>query len=116
MRAQALQTLSQYLGMMNLPPIVSSISSGLAEFYTTWAPTLEVLLNHRDRPIGVSAFNGQTRFAPRMLKLDFENVEGLLAAGALSSAGTGTFEVRYKDEVTGGNGDYSIILRIERMN
>jgi len=115
-RSQAFSSLYQALGTMNLTsPVTAEIAGGLSQFYNTWAPTLLLLLNHMDRPIGISAAGGQTRLIPHIIKLDFESVEGLLAAGSLYSAGPGMIEVRYKDEIAGGNGDYSIFLKIERL-
>ena len=96
-------------------PFSDAIATGLTQFYNTWSPTLMLLLNHADRPIGLSMINGQTRLFPHIVKLDFESVEGLLAAGGLGTAGPGIIEVRYTDTIAGGNGDYSIFLKVERL-
>ena len=115
-RSAAFGSFYQALGMMNLTsPFTGDIANGLTQFYNTWSPTLMLLLNHQDRPIGLSLSNGQARLYPHIVKLDFESVEGLLAAGALNSAGPGIIEVRYQDAIAGGNGDYSIFLKVERL-
>ena len=115
-RSAAFGSFYQALGTMNLTsPFTNDIASGLTQFYNTWSPTLMLLLNHNDRPIGLSSTGGQTRLIPTILKLDFESVEGLLAAGSLNPAGPGIIEVRYRDEIVGGNGDYSIFLKVERL-
>ncbi len=118
-RTAQFESLLQNLGgtLMSKPaPLTSAIRDGLFRFYNNWSPTLAVLLNNRDRPIGVTAASGQPTFVPQLIKLDFESIEGLLAAGALSSAGPGVFEVHYKDQIAGGGGDYTIFLKVERMN
>ncbi|HSE51107.1 MAG TPA: hypothetical protein VLB00_02905, partial [Gemmatimonadales bacterium] len=115
-RSAAFGSFYQALGMMNLTsPFTGDIANGLTQFYNTWSPTLMLLLNHQDRPIGLSLSNGQARLFPHIVKLDFESVEGLLAAGALNSAGPGIIEVRYRDGIVGGDGDYSIYLKVERL-
>ena len=115
-RSAAFGSFYQALGMMNLTsPFTGDIANGLTQFYNTWSPTLMLLLNHADRPIGLSLVNGQTRLFPHIVKLDFESVEGLLAAGGLGTAGPGIIEVRYQDTIAGGNGDYSILLKVERL-
>lgn len=115
-RSAAFGSFYQALGTMNLTsPLSDAIASGLTQFYNTWSPTLMLLLNHADRPIGLSLVNGQTRLFPHIVKLDFESVEGLLAAGGLGTAGPGIIEVRYTDTIAGGNGDYSILLKVERL-
>ena len=115
-RSAAFGSFYQALGTMNLTsPFTDDLANGLTQFYNTWSPTLMLLLNHQDRPIGLSLINGQARLFPHIVKLDFESVEGLLAAGALNSAGPGIIEVRYQDALAGGNGDYSIFLKVERL-
>jgi hypothetical protein len=115
-RSAAFESFYQTLGTMNLTsPVTDGIASGLTQFYNTWSPTLTLLLNHADRPIGLRLVDGQTRLFPHIVKLDFESVEALLAAGALGTSGPGIIEVRYTDQITGGNGDYSIYLKVERL-
>jgi len=115
-RSAAFGSFYQALGMMNLTsPFTGDIANGLTQFYNTWSPTLMLLLNHQDRPIGLSLLGGQTRLYPHIVKLDFETVEGLLAAGGLGTAGPGIIEVRYTDTIAAGNGDYSIFLKVERL-
>jgi len=96
--------------------------SGLQDAATTitarlqneWQATLLSLLNNRDRPIGLVA-SGGTAFSPVMIPLSFDYVEQALAGNGPSGKGPGVIEIRYADTITSGMGDYTLYLRIERL-
>lgn len=84
----------------------SWVYDGLLTFYATWAPTLATLLNNEDRPIGIYGQDGQQRFDGQVIVLNFERAESIANAGQ-------DIEVTYKDKI--GGGDYTLFIRVERL-
>jgi hypothetical protein len=84
----------------------NSTLDGILKFYARWAPTLAALLNNEDRPIGIYAEDGQQRFDAQLIHLGFGDAEGLANSGT-------EIPVRYVDKI--GGGDYTLFLRVERL-
>lgn len=92
----------------------TSATSAYEAFRSSLEASLLTLLNARDRPIGIVS-GGMTSFTPVMLALDFEYAEAALSGNGPFGKGPGIVEVRYMDAMTSGMGDYTLYLRIERL-
>ncbi len=85
----------------------------LLKIYAAWAPTLAALMNNADRPIGIYSRDGAQQFDAQMIRLDFAGAERSLAGA--HGGPPGELAVRYVDKVLGANGDYTLFLRVERL-
>ena len=85
----------------------------LLQLYAVWAPTLAALMNNADRPIGIYSGNGGQQFDAQVIRLDFATAERVLAGA--HGGPPGELHVRYVDKVLGANGDYTLFLRVERL-
>ena len=77
-----------------------------------------LLLNTKDRPIGLAGIEGgKLQFDPKIVRLSFESAEKFIAERQTSNPGIppGIVEVNYKDTIPGGNGDYTLYLQITRV-
>ncbi|HEU4827651.1 MAG TPA: hypothetical protein VFT04_00515, partial [Gemmatimonadales bacterium] len=79
----------------------------LLNLYATWAPRLAALLNNEDRPIGIYAQDGQQRLDAQLIHLGFREAEHLANSAV-------EIPVRYVDKI--GGGDYTLFLRVERLD
>lgn len=96
-----------------LSQVAPGVLEGLLRFYAAWAPALAALMNNADRPIGIYSRNGTQQFDAQMLRIDFETAERILAGA--HGLPPGELQVRYVDQVAGANGDYTLLLRLERL-
>lgn len=78
----------------------------LLGLYATWAPRLAALMNNEDRPIGIYAEDGQQRLDAQLIQLGFRDAEQLAGSAV-------ELPVRYADKF--GGGDYTLFLRVERV-
>ena len=85
----------------------------LLQLYAVWAPTLAALMNNADRPIGIYSGNGGQQFDAQLLRLDFTTAERIIAGA--HGGPPGELHVRYVDKVLGANGDYTLFVRVERL-
>jgi hypothetical protein len=85
----------------------------LLQLYAVWAPTFAALMNNADRPIGIYGGNGGQQFDAQLIRLDFATAERILAGA--HGGPPGEVHVRYVDKVLGANGDYTLFLRVERL-
>ncbi|MGE5926055.1 MAG: hypothetical protein ACM357_01780 [Gemmatimonadota bacterium] len=85
----------------------------LLKIYAAWAPTLAALMNNADRPIGIYSRDGAQQFDAQMIRLDFAGAERIVAGA--HGGPPGELAVRYVDKVLGANGDYTLFLRVERL-
>ena len=53
-------------------------------------------------------------FAPQLVNLSYENVEGLINGGGLTGKGPGVIELTYADG-TSNNGIYVLYLQVQRI-
>ena len=75
--------------------------------------TISVAGNLADRPIGLKP--GGLPFDPAAIFLSFEEAEAIIAGTAEYSFEPGIIEINYKDQVSGGNGDYTIFVEVQRI-
>jgi hypothetical protein len=58
--------------------------------------------------------NGLYDFAPVLLNLSYENVEGIINGGGLTGKGPGIIEVPYTD-LTSNKGSYVLYVQVQRL-
>ena len=97
-----------------------TVQQRLLQLYSKWAPALAALMNNADRPIGIHGESGAQRFDAQMIRLDFSTAERVIAG--LHGGGPGVLSVRYSDRLFNeetqmlvNNGDYTLFLRVDRV-
>jgi hypothetical protein len=90
-----------------------TLQSALLGFYSNFAPTLAALMNNADRPIGIRSEGGQQRFDVQLVRLDFGMAERVIAGA--HGGPPGEIQLRYIDRIATGGGDYTLFLKVERL-
>ena len=95
----------------------SGVDNAVAQFQSQLAQDVSLVMNSKDRPIGIKPSGISFTFAPQAMTLDFHGVEQALSGNGPSGRGAGVWEVRYVDKVLtqGGNGDYSLYVQVQRV-
>jgi len=90
-------------------------TSALAAYVSTMQSGLVAMINNRDRPIGMVT-GSSTGFSPTTFILNFGFAEESLLGNGPEGLGPGVTSIRYADAMAvGGAGDYTVFLRIERL-
>jgi hypothetical protein len=99
----------------DLLQVASFASSAFQGYRASLQQSMQLMLNTKDRPIGMAPRSGGGfEFTPRLLNITFENAEGIIGGGGLTGKGPGVMEVEYVD-TSGNGGRYVLYLQVQRL-
>lgn len=103
-------------GNAEINQVIQRLQAEMTTFGSHVMATVQVMNNAKDRPIGMETnAAGQLVFHPFVLNLHYEAAEQIVNGQHHLNERPGIVAIRYRDNLPGGTGDYTLYVEVTRV-